>query len=445
MEWRRYLLMVLLGCGAGCTGLEKAAELLKADSKRAERATRSDDAFMTKSFRARTAESETAKETPAGGTDLAWARYYQGQAAQPGLDAARRADLHDKARSAFQEVLRHDSASLTALLGLGDVLAGQGEYERALAVYHRALKKYPKEPLVRVCIGGCLGKRGEWSDAVKSLETAVALAPKERQFQELLGRALVRAGRTEDGFQMLAKAIGSTEAHYRVAEVFREADQKDRCVHELYVTLAADPDYAPAQKLLDQVTAAQNAANADVATLEFRGDGFLPSSDVRKTVNYDIQRPDQDRIVFHNAVAQRIRSSWASGNGWCVVTGLQDVEALPGSGPCKHVKYRIAIAATFNGASNEPSVELYFGPESDWVVVHVNDNLTMPVNPGPASAVTDKARAAIHDLEALRFQTLAQITNSQTSAERRQEARTVFLPLLDRQIASMKGLLQQTR
>lgn len=445
--------MAILGTGiaprfaAGCGGLGKTGDLfrlnpLKPSDKALARVQRDTMTKRGSSFAALMKN----KETPAKPDNMAWAKYYEGQAAQPGIDAAKQTDLCLKARNSFQSTLEQEPDNLDALLGLGNVLSQQGDHDLALSVYSKALKKYPNDPDIHCALAACQARRDAWSEAVGSLLTATELAPSRRDYQEMLGIALVRARRIDDGYAILAKAVGASQAHYRVAETLHQTKQADKCAHHLYLALAANPKLTAASDLLKQV---KHLPKSDtdfgqfVATIDFQEGSPLAPGEIRPVSASDIQRPEQDRIVFHHSAAERIRKSWDTGNGWCIVTGLQNLEVLPGGGATQHVKFRMAISANFNGSPNEPRVELFFGPESNWIVVHVNDNLSMPVVSGSANQVLDQATRAVHDLESLRYQVLAQIANDGTSLQKRTELRQAFLPIVERQIITLRNLLDK--
>jgi len=445
MGWRFSILASSLCFAAGCGGLGKTGDLfninpLKPSDKALARGDR--DTSRRSSL---VASLTNKKATPATPDSMAWAKYYEGQAAHAGIDSAKQADLRLKAREAFQTALNAEPNNLDALLGLGNVLSAQGEHDQALSVFSKVLKKHPKDAAVHCAIASCHARRDAWTEAAASLVAATELEPGRRDYQEMLGVALVRARRIDDGYAILSKAVGAPQAHYRVAQALHQTKQDDKCAHHLYLALAANPKLTAASELLKQV---KHLPKSDtdfgqfVATIDFQ-DSPLSPGEIRPVSASDVQRPEQDRIIFHHGAAERIRRSWDTGNGWCIVTGLQNMEVLPGGGATQHVKYRMANSANFNGSTNEPRVELYFGPESNWIVVHVNDNLSMPTLSGPAGQVLDQASRAVHDLEALRYQVLAQIADDGTNFQKRTELRQTFLPIVERQIITLRNLLDK--
>jgi tetratricopeptide (TPR) repeat protein len=87
------------------------------------------------------------------------------------------ADNEDEARSALESILQEEPAHMDALLRLGDIAAGDEDYQKALGYYKRARDIQPRNIEVLFSLERMMGKTGRGSDANLYLDEILRLDP----------------------------------------------------------------------------------------------------------------------------------------------------------------------------------------------------------------------------------------------------------------------------
>ncbi len=140
--------------------------------------------------------------------------------------------------------------------------AWDGEWDKALAAYKRAVALNPDAPDPYVGMGAVYAQMGRWKEAAEAYAKAVNLDPYSLPFKERLAEALAKAGRIHEAvktyievsrmhrqrgnlrraLQLLSKAIKAApqrpELHLEVAHIYEETGRYDFAA-KAYVNLAA--------------------------------------------------------------------------------------------------------------------------------------------------------------------------------------------------------------
>ena len=87
------------------------------------------------------------------------------------------ADNEDEARSALESILQEEPGHMDALLRLGDIAAGDEDYQKALSYYKRARDIQPRNIEVLFSLERMMGKTGRGSDANLYLDEILRLDP----------------------------------------------------------------------------------------------------------------------------------------------------------------------------------------------------------------------------------------------------------------------------
>jgi tetratricopeptide (TPR) repeat protein len=189
-------------------------------------------------------------------------------------NARERGDPTDYGRAelAFQEVLRRDPNSRSALAGKGALLLARHEFAEALAVGSRLTELAPKDPVGWGVMGDAQTELGRYDDAIKSVQRMVDLRP------DLASYSRVSYQRELHG--QLDPAIKAMEMAFRAGSTNVENHEYIRVlVGNLYfakgdlataektydASLARAPDFTWALAGLARVRAAQGDLNEGIS------------------------------------------------------------------------------------------------------------------------------------------------------------------------------------
>ncbi len=125
----------------------------------------------------------------------------------------------------YQDALKLDANSKSALIGLARVYDSQGNLNKAMALYRQAVKAHPKDATAHNDLGLCYARQNRLQEASQSLERAVKLAPDKTLYRNNLAKVLVELGHTEPALAHLTVAHGDAVAHYNLGCMLYERGQ----------------------------------------------------------------------------------------------------------------------------------------------------------------------------------------------------------------------------
>ncbi|HLV81152.1 MAG TPA: tetratricopeptide repeat protein, partial [Chthonomonadaceae bacterium] len=157
-------------------------------------------------------------------------------------------------------------------LYLGQAYYAQGDYDHAIQAYRQMLAQQPQAPDPHYYLGLCYQQQNRPEEALQEWETVLRSHPDFQQTRLLLGQLYIRMGRAAEGERLLAEfrrekpeqakltaayyvvsvSPHSAEAHWQMAQVYRDEGNMPLLLVELKKTLELDPHHAAARRLLDQ-------------------------------------------------------------------------------------------------------------------------------------------------------------------------------------------------
>jgi tetratricopeptide (TPR) repeat protein len=198
---------------------------------------------------------------------VAYGRWVEGKAAQPGISPMEQQGLRDEARKSYQRAIEVEPSSRLGYVALSEYYMAAEDLERALETCRKGLKRLPKEPVLWSEQGFCQCRKKDWPAAVESFRKAHELDPENREYGTELGLCLARAGRVEESVACLTKVQGPAQAHYNVARMLERLNQPELSKQHLCVALQLKPDLEPAQQMLVRLEGA--AGGSGVAQIGF--------------------------------------------------------------------------------------------------------------------------------------------------------------------------------
>jgi tetratricopeptide (TPR) repeat protein len=178
--------------------------------------------------------------------------------------------MRDEARQSYQRALDINSKCTKAYLGLGQLYVRMADYDRALAIYDKGLRKLPKDAALWCDRGFCLCCKKDWAAGLESMKKAYTLQPENREFGTHYGLALARAGKLDDSIACLTKFQGKAEAYYTVARMLAHLNRPEQSKQLLQTALALQPDLAPARDMLARLDGRPAEGDRSVATAGYQ-------------------------------------------------------------------------------------------------------------------------------------------------------------------------------
>ena len=166
---------------------------------------------------------------------------------------AERSGKLEEAETNYRKALALDSSYLPAMLGLAHLEDGRKNFDAADALYHRAVKKHPKEAMAHNDLGLCYHRQGKLKEAAKSLQTAVELQPSKHLYRDNLAAVLVEQGRNEEALKQLCSAHGDAVGHYNLAYLLAQRPDPRPSLPYFQLALEKDPNLTPAREWIAQL------------------------------------------------------------------------------------------------------------------------------------------------------------------------------------------------
>ena len=168
--------------------------------------------------------------------------------------------MRDEARQAYQKAIQLDPNNIEAHRCLGMLYSKTGEYERAFECYKKAMAKQPENGALWYELGLCHNRRKDFKESIRCFQKALTIEPENRDYLKTMGFTLAWSGQVEQGYTYLSRAQGSAQAHYSLAWLLKDRDQRELAKHHLRLALRDNPALPGARELLAQLEPAATAA-----------------------------------------------------------------------------------------------------------------------------------------------------------------------------------------
>ncbi|MGE5214051.1 MAG: tetratricopeptide repeat protein [Nitrospirota bacterium] len=151
----------------------------------------------------------------------------------------------------YTATLQKNPACWMAHYNLGILLSEQGEAEKAIGHYRRAVDLRPDYAEAHYNLGRLLVEQGQFDDAIAHYEKAAAINPADAEAQNNLGVTLFGVGRADDAIAHYQKALeiqpAYAEASCNLANALIAKGDIDGAIARYTACLAAIPDQEEAR------------------------------------------------------------------------------------------------------------------------------------------------------------------------------------------------------
>src|SRR5262249_5095535 len=124
---------------------------------------------------------------------------------------------YDVAETQYKKALDIDANNLEALLGYARLEDRRHNFDAAMKLYQRAMKKHSRDASVHNDMGLCYQHHEKLPEAAKSLQRAVELSPDRKLYRNNLAAIYVEQGKSTEALSQLTVAHGEAVANYNLA------------------------------------------------------------------------------------------------------------------------------------------------------------------------------------------------------------------------------------
>ena len=164
--------------------------------------------------------------------------------------AAHRAGRLDQAEKMYRQVLAADAGSFPALHMLGFLKAQQGQYDEAIVLLNKAVRKNPADIAALAHYAHALMAAERFEQALEAYDRLLAIEP--RHFEAHYNRGVILSGlrKHEEALAALDRALGLAPnvaaVHFNRGVVLAALERHREALESYDRVLALEPDYAPA-------------------------------------------------------------------------------------------------------------------------------------------------------------------------------------------------------
>ena len=171
--------------------------------------------------------------------------------------AARVAEQNGDYKRAVEQynlALAADGQYRNGFIGLARLQHRMGKTNEAIQLYRRALESHQDDPVILNDLGICYATIKHFDDAIDVLSMATRLSPEREMYANNLAAALVQANRADEALNHLRRVRAPEIANYNIGFLLAESGRKDEAANYLSESLAINPEFEPARKLLDNLS-----------------------------------------------------------------------------------------------------------------------------------------------------------------------------------------------
>jgi tetratricopeptide (TPR) repeat protein len=161
----------------------------------------------------------------------------------------------------YEHAIHATRNNFLAHYALGDILAGEGKFDRAISHFAEAVRSRPDKATLQNALGRILASRGRFDEALPHLEVALQIKPQFAEARYNIGIALTAKHRYAEAVDHFSAALKShlkssqiqSTLHnnggsdfFRLGNVFENAEKIDEAIAQYTRALSVPAEYFPA-------------------------------------------------------------------------------------------------------------------------------------------------------------------------------------------------------
>lgn len=160
----------------------------------------------------------------------------------------------DKAIAQYRKAIAVSHQYTAAHVRLGLALSKVGRHEEAVDAFHRAAMLSPDNASIRNNLGYELMLRNRWADAERELQRAIDLNPRLERAHINLGITLAKQGKFEGALEWFLRVLPDSDAYYNLGLMYRAQRRYEDAAVAFERVLDLDPSFAAASAQLEQIS-----------------------------------------------------------------------------------------------------------------------------------------------------------------------------------------------
>lgn len=171
----------------------------------------------------------------------------------------------EKAIESYKKALDAEPNNSGALVSMARYYDRKGDSKQAIQYFQKAATANPNDASVHNDLGLAYSKAGNAAAARDSLNKAVAINGNEVRYRNNLATLLVENGQADEAINQLQQVHPPAVAHYNVAYLHFTKQNIPAAQQELQTALQIDPNLTMARDLYNKIGGSQAVANAQGA------------------------------------------------------------------------------------------------------------------------------------------------------------------------------------
>ncbi len=272
----------------------------------------------------------------------------------------------------FQHAIAVTTDNYVAENNLGIALAGNGQWDEAMAHYQRALQHAPGYVEAENNLGRAFLQKGQVDEAIPYFESALRFKPSHADAWNNLGVALAQKGQVDESITHFKEALrlrpSFAEAEYDLATALLQKGQVDEAILHFENALKVQPDYADAHHNLGNALAQKGRVDDAIAQFQ-RSLAIRPSSpETHNSLGRVLLLSGQvDSSIPHFEKALEGRSGYAEAHSSLALALLQKGRLEEG---IAHLQKAIAIRPRDADALHNLGAVLLQNGQVDEAIIH---------------------------------------------------------------------------
>ncbi|MCC6512269.1 MAG: tetratricopeptide repeat protein [Pirellulaceae bacterium] len=155
----------------------------------------------------------------------------------------------DKALESYKKALESEPNNVNALVSMARLHDRRGDTQQSVTFFQKAISVNPNDASIHNDLGLAYSKAGNAAAARDSLSKAAAMDPTSVRVRNNLATVLVENGQPEEAVKQLQQVLPPAVAHYNVAYVFATKQNLPAAQQQLQAALQIDPNLQQARDL----------------------------------------------------------------------------------------------------------------------------------------------------------------------------------------------------
>lgn len=216
---------------------------------------------------------------------------------------------YEKAIMQYRKAIAVSHEYVEAYHRLGLVLSKVGRHAEAVEAFRRAVELKPAYVMYHNNLGFELMLLNRWAEAESELRTTIELSPKFERARINLGVVMARQGRFDEALETFLQVLPDSDAYYNLGLMYRGQKQYEEAATAFERVLQLDPQFTAASSQLEQIAPFIETRTVRTETTETVTPTSVASIDNDLTTVRPQTNASSEPIVFDPVQARFVSST----------------------------------------------------------------------------------------------------------------------------------------